>query len=196
MTDQTIQMENIMTLDKLLKENRLAANLSVDEVALKLNLKSSVILDIENNLEQIIADNTYSAIYLRGYLANYSKVVGLPDIKSYPEYQQLTHPEKQVTTLKSPNILRAKKKSSKKIIWVILLLLVISIAGLVHFGKLSTVFAVATAKIKTANIEMRLPEYSDDNVSISGTEGEQSINSIEPVTETAVKVETETEIEP
>gem|GEM_PF-4523773 len=101
-----------------------------------------------------------------------------------------------MTTLKSPNILRAKKKSSKKIIWVILLLLVISIAGLVHFGKLSTVFAVATAKIKTANIEMRLPEYSDDNVSISGTEGEQPINSIEPVTETAVKVETETEIEP
>lgn len=194
MTDQTIQMENIMTLDKLLKESRLAANLSVDEVALKLNLKATVILDMESNLEQIIADNTYSAIYLRGYLANYSKMVGLADIKSFPEYQQLTHPEKKVTTLKSPNLLITKKTSAKKFVWFIFLLLIIAIASLAHFGKLSTIFELATAKIKTANIEMRLPEHSDDNIATLVIEDEQPVDTTETVTETAAEVESETEV--
>jgi len=183
MTDQTTQMEDKTTLGKLLKESRLAANLSVDELALRLNLKVTVILDIENNLEQVIADNIYPVIYLRGYLANYSKVVGLSDIKSFPEYQQLTHPEKRVTTLKSPNILRAKKKSAKKVIWLILLLLIISIVGLTQFGNIATLFTIPKSNVETTNTEMRLPEYTDQNITILATQEASPVESSESVTE-------------
>jgi len=163
MTDQTLQMETTMTLDKVLKESRLAANLSIDEVALKLNLKESVILDIENNLEQVIAENRYPIIYLRGYIANYSKMVGVTDLKSYQEYQQLIHPEKRVTTLKSPHILRAKKSSTRKVVWTIFLLMLLTAAGLAVFWNYSALFSMVKPSVITENREMRLPQQSDQN---------------------------------
>lgn len=192
MTDQTLQMETTMTLDKVLKESRLAANLSIDELALKLNLKETVILDIENNLEQVIAENRYPIIYLRGYIANYSKMVGVTDLKSYPEYQQLIHPEKRVTTLKSPHILRAKKSSAKKVLWTIFLLMLLTATGLAVFWNYSALFSMVKPGVITENREMRLPEQSDENEPFFNDQDTLPAESIaQPVTADEQSVETE-----
>lgn len=193
MTDQTLQMETTMTLDKVLKESRLAANLSIDEVALKLNLKETVILDIENNLEQVIAENRYPIIYLRGYIANYSKMVGVSDLKSYPEYQQLIHPEKRVTTLKSPHILRAKKSSAKKVVWTIFLLMLLTAAGLAVFWNYSALFSMVKPSVITENREMRLPEQSDENEPLFNDQDTlPATSTAQPVIDDQETVETET----
>ncbi|MBB1272937.1 MULTISPECIES: RodZ family helix-turn-helix domain-containing protein [Psychromonas] len=193
MTDQILQMETTMTLDKILKESRLAANLSIDEVALKLNLKETVILDIENNLEQVIAENRYPIIYLRGYIANYSKMVGVADLKSYPEYQQLIHPEKRVTTLKSPHILRAKKSSAKKVIWILFLLILITAAGLTVFWNYSALFSMVKPGVVTENREMRLPEHSDENEPLFNDQDTLPAESTaQPVIDEQQSVETDT----
>jgi len=170
--------EDEMTLEKALKEHRLAANYSVDELALKLNLKASVIENIENNLTQMIEDKQYPIIYLRGYLANYSKAVQLPNIESFPEYQQLNNPEKSVATLSNPYILtNNNKKSSNKFAWFVLVLFISFISATIYYWSDISASLFTQAVVDTENIHMRLPEAGENNFISSPTEGEKLVES-------------------
>ncbi len=59
---------------QVLKQAREAAGLSVDEVARRLNLLASVVLDIEADDYSRIRGETF----VRGYLLNYAKLLHLP----------------------------------------------------------------------------------------------------------------------
>ena len=180
MTEQTMPTtehdmpttEHKMTLDKALKKHRLAANLSVEEIALKLNLKTTVIEGLENDLAQLIEDQVHPVIYLRGYLANFSKAVRLPNLESFPEYQQLSRPGKSVNTLSNPYILTNKKQSSNKFAWFVLLLLVGCITSTIYYWESVSASLFSQTVVDTENIHMRLPEpgensfidtYAEDN---------------------------------
>ena len=186
MTEQTMPItehdmsttEHEMTLEKALKEHRLAANFSVDELALKLNLKATVIEGIENNLAQMIEDKQYPIIYLRGYLANYSKAVQLPNFKSFPEYQQLSSPEKSVATLSNPYILtKNNKKSSNKFAWFILLLFVGFISATIYYWENISATLFTQTVVDTENIHMRLPEAGENNFIGLSPEGNSLVES-------------------
>jgi len=125
-------------LDQALKTARLAANLTVEEVAQRLNLKPSVIENLENDLETVIASEVYPLIYLRGYLINYGKELKLPDVESYPEFQSLSHPSESVTSLQNTYIFNDPQKRTSKILLVSLLLFTAVIMTVVYYSNTST----------------------------------------------------------
>ncbi|MDN2663643.1 helix-turn-helix domain-containing protein [Psychromonas sp. 14N.309.X.WAT.B.A12] len=153
-----------MTLDQALKEHRIAANFSVEELALKLNLKASVVNDIENDLELLIADKRYPVIYLRGYLANYAKAVQLAEIESFSEYQQLSIPSRSNNTLSNPYLLSTKKKSSNKFGWFILIVFIAAIAGTISEWDNIVDALYTETSVDTENIHMRLPDPEHTNL--------------------------------
>jgi cytoskeletal protein RodZ len=166
MTEQPKPMtEYQMTIGNALKEKRLEANLSIEALALKLNLKPTVIDNIENNLEQMVEDKHLPNIYLRGYLANYAKAVHLSDVESYPEYQQLIQPGKSTNTLSNPYMTINTPKSSNKFSWFILFLILIGAAVVALSWDSISARLFTQETIDTENIEMRLPEISEDPLS-------------------------------
>lgn len=119
--EQTI----IAPLGKALQAARLTASLSIAEVAEQLNLSVSTLRDIEEDLDNTIANQKYAVIYLRGYLTNYAKLVGLGKLNQFIEYQQLAENEKKAANLRAPMILPPPvKKRSKQIFVLIFILLV------------------------------------------------------------------------
>jgi len=170
-------MEDEMTLDKSLKEYRLAANLSVEDVALRLNLKVSLVKSIEDDLDKVIEENANSTIYLRGYLANYSKLVLLPDLESYPEYQKLSHPEKSIKTLKSPHIIKAGNQSTSKFKWFVLLLVAIAVGAVIYNWEMLANSVMPNLSGDSANVEMRLPTFSEDSAETVLTQSTNETNS-------------------
>ena len=161
MTEENIHNEQQpIPLDKALKDFRLAENLTVDEIADRLNLKASVISNLENNLEKVISDGIYPLIYLRGYLINYSKELKFPKIESYVEFQQLSHPSESITTLQNTYVFNDKQRLSKKILLITLLITIAVIVGIFYFDKTST-------NIKTeAGIELNKKEIEKDDALI------------------------------
>ena len=131
MTTMSEQEEtSIKTLGKALQDARLSASLTVEEIAERLNLAVSTVRDIEDDLDNMIENQKYPHIYLRGYLANYAKLVALQKLNQFPEYQQLLgsqplpkkqHPSESVSPVK------------KRVKRLLLLFLVIAVACLVFF---------------------------------------------------------------
>ena len=112
-------------LGKALQDARLSASLTVKDVAEQLNLAVSTVRDIEGNLDNVIENENYPAIYLRGYIANYAKLVVLDKLEQFPEYQQLSNAHKRPLNLCSP-----VKKTPKRRLLLLLLLAVFCIAAL------------------------------------------------------------------
>jgi len=166
MTDQTKQMtEHQMTLGNALKERRIAANLPIEALALKLNLKATVIENIENDLDKMVEDKHLPIIYLRGYLANYAKAVQFPDVESYPEYQKLVQPGKTTNTLSNPYMTNNAPKSSSKFSWFVMFLIIIGGAVVALSWESLSAGLFTQETIDTENIEMRLPDISEDPLS-------------------------------
>ncbi|MEL0629888.1 helix-turn-helix domain-containing protein [Psychromonas aquatilis] len=155
MTEQI--MENTMTLDNSLKEYRLAANLSVEEVAVKLNLNTSVIKNIENDLQQVIEEKFYPSIYLRGYLVNFSKLVGLPDIESFAQYQALGKQQAPLKTISNAQILKDRKPSSNKGKWFILLLLLVAVFAIALSWSSISSFVTSIFSDEPEHVEISSP---------------------------------------
>lgn len=115
-TESNKPTEIIVPLGQALKDARIAASLSVDEVAEQLNFAPSTVRDFEDNLAQILETKKYPVIYLRGYLSNYAKLVGLNTLELFVEYQQLASVQKKTKKLPpSDLIIPHTKKRSKKL---------------------------------------------------------------------------------
>lgn len=193
MTEENIHNEQQpIPLDQALKDFRLAANLSVDELAQRLNLKASVILNLENNLDKVISDGIYPLIYLRGYLINYSKELKFPDVESYPEFQKLSHPSESVTSLQNTYIFTDKQKLSKKILLLTLLLIAGGGIAVTYFGNTSTDSEGATES--ESSITQSTSENAVIQLSSSTEKVEETIQEVskpEVVEEEAEELETE-----
>lgn len=130
-TDENQLQEITVPLGKALKDARLAASLSTKEVAEKLNLSLSLVRELEDELDDILETRRYPVIYLRGYLVNYSKLLGLTTLELFVEYQQLDLIQKQDKVLRAPRlIIPATKKRSK--ILPLSLLVIIAIITIVY----------------------------------------------------------------
>jgi len=129
--DNNQSPEIIVPLGKALKEARLANVLSIEEVAQELNLGPSTVRDLEDELDNILATNKYPVIYLRGYLANYAKLVGLTTLELFVEYQQLDNVKKNKPTLQTSSLIIPPSKKRSKLLPISLLIIIV-IATLVY----------------------------------------------------------------
>lgn len=166
-----------VSLGQALKDCRLVAKLSIESVANSLNLKSTLIRDLEENLDEIIEQETYPKIYLRGYLANYAKEIGLSNIGTFPQFQQLSIPVKSVAHLRSPDIIPAKKGLPVKLKLAIAALVIIPLLAISLFWLLSTPAKPPQVETpQTENQQMRLPNPSAEiaNTEIANTESNQA----------------------
>lgn len=158
MGTMTEQIRNEVRLEYALKECRLAANLSIETIAKKLNLNTSVIRNIEEHLDDIIADEKYPRVYLRGYLANYSKIVGLPLIDAFPQYQQLLSSANSNRNIISQPLIPVAPKSSFKMLWVLLLLAI----GIVFYLCLPSNTVDSLSGVE-GNVSMQLPAVIEES---------------------------------
>lgn len=119
------------TLGKALQAARLNASLTVEDVAEKLNLAVFTVREIEDDLDIVIEYKKYPAIYLRGYIANYAKLVALANLEQFSEYQQLANRPKHAIKPCIPVVVPARKKRSKRLLFVPVLLMVLGLCLLV-----------------------------------------------------------------
>lgn len=122
-TDSNESPEIIVPLGKALKDARIASSLSIDEVASTLNLGPSTVVDLEEELDAILISKKYPIIYLRGYLVNYAKLVGLNTLELFVEYQQLESVKKQ--TLTSANLIIPRTKKRSKLLPLLIILIIV-----------------------------------------------------------------------
>jgi len=132
-TDENQLEEVIIPLGKALKDARLADSLSIEEVAENLNLSVSILIDLENELDTILEAKKYPTIYLRGYLNNYAKLLGITKLELFAEYKQLDSIQKQI--LKAPHLIIPQTKKGSKILPLSLLTVIVIMVVLFVFQK-------------------------------------------------------------
>lgn len=193
-------------LGKALKKAREHASLSIEDVAKKLNLGVVTIADLEDNLEQVIENQKYPVIYLRGYLSNYAKLVGLSNLDEYSEYQLINSAQKQKQTLKTSNLIipRAKKRSKLLPILFFLILLI----GLPAYFFQTQVFKAlginngtsepisgltSEDEFKEDLAKKLLLQSTMDSSQSKGTDGAEVFETVEPETQTLPLEQAETE---
>ena len=134
-TDENQLEEVIIPLGKALKDARLEASLSIEEAAENLNLSTSILTDLEDNLDAILEARKYPVIYLRGYLNNYAKLLGLTKLELFEEHKQLDSMQKQKKILKAPSLIIAPTKKRSKALPLSLLFVVVIMIALFVFQK-------------------------------------------------------------
>ena len=91
-----------LPLGQALQNARMQREFSVQDVVEKLNIHKNIIEDIELSVEAILEDKKYSFIYLRGYLVNFARLVGLDDLSSFEEFTSLNTLRKEKKVLAKP----------------------------------------------------------------------------------------------
>jgi len=123
---------NIITpLGLALHNARLKASLSVEQVAKLLNLKESAVRELEGEISVLIESGQYAPIYLRGYLANYAKLVALKSIDEFVEYQQLCNPGAQDKSIRATASTLPVVKKKLIPLWLLVVLLLIATLAVV-----------------------------------------------------------------
>ncbi|WP_019615007.1 RodZ domain-containing protein [Psychromonas ossibalaenae] len=117
----------IVPLGQALKDARVAADLTVDDIALQLNLGPATVRDLEEGLDHAIETGKYAPIYLRGYLVNYARLVDLAGLEQFIEYQKLTRSEKKKRTLKTSKLMASPTRKRSRI-WLVFIFVIIAAA--------------------------------------------------------------------
>ena len=185
--EQTI----IVPLGKALQDARLSASLTVEEVAEQLNLAVSTVRDLEDDLDNVIENKKYPPIYLRGYIANYAKLVALDKLNQFIEYQQLSDSQKHPRNLRSPAIIPPVKKRGKRL----LLLFVLIVAVCICFLIVQQVFFSESKPVIPATEETKLGnENAFANVDVISAKAKIEASNVGVESETAdiLSVESQT----
>ncbi|MEI7670063.1 MAG: helix-turn-helix domain-containing protein [Pseudomonadota bacterium] len=80
-----MQLEHYVNIGIYLRESRESLNLTIDQVAVALNIRPQYLIDIENgDLSKLP-----SKVYVRGYIKNYANYLGLDKTKVLAAYESL-----------------------------------------------------------------------------------------------------------
>jgi cytoskeleton protein RodZ len=109
---------------KLLKSARQQAQLSVQDIAQKLHLKSSVITDIEDD----IYDSNISLTFIRGYLKLYAKQVMVTEAEIIGAFDSINTQKKEPAKLHSFSQRVANQANDDKLMMVSYLILAVVLA--------------------------------------------------------------------
>ncbi|WP_198552549.1 RodZ domain-containing protein [Psychromonas sp. MB-3u-54] len=152
--------DQIMTpLGLALHNARLKASLSVEQVANLLNLNESVVRELEGDVSVLIESGQYAPIYLRGYLANYAKLVALKSLDEFVEYQQLSKPQEPDSRIRATASMAPTGKKRLIPLWLLVVLLLIAILAAV-LAKQSGFFIAGepAAKVSAENSQFVAPD--------------------------------------
>jgi len=119
-------------LANALKNLREQKQLSIEQVAIKLNLAPKIITDIECCLEDVIESKKYSLVFLRGYLTNYSKLVGLENIESYNESLQISNSKKDEKTFTETAGVQPRKRKRRVVLKLFILIVLAALVGVTY----------------------------------------------------------------
>ncbi|ABM03003.1 conserved hypothetical protein [Psychromonas ingrahamii 37] len=139
----------VTPLGLALHNARLKASLSVEQVANLLNLKESVVRELEDDISALIESGKYAPIYLRGYLANYAKLVALKSLNEFVEYQQFSKHQARDTSLRATASMAPAGKKRLIPRWLLLALLLVAILAIV-FAKQPDLFFAGEAATKVS----------------------------------------------
>ena len=161
--NNTEEQANTLSLNKSLQDARLIASLTVDQVADKLHLSASIIHEIEDDLEDLIENKKYPIIYLRGYIANYAKLVKLDKFPEFEEYKLLSVTQKVRKNICPPIDVKPTKKRRK---WLVLLL-IISVLAIGLFLIQQFFFSESNFfQSETKTLELK-PEVTDNSLHLA-----------------------------
>ena len=162
-TETETETETTVSLGKALQSARLQASLTVESIAMQLNLGISTVDEIENNLAELITDQKIPTIYLRGYLANYAKLVNVSNLHEFSEYQQLASKQHKSKAAFSSQSSAHSKHYGKKLLLLLIFLAVIGgiglgiqrfIAGDTHiFESITDLLDFETPSLSTGTIQ-------------------------------------------
>ncbi|HEY7866515.1 MAG TPA: RodZ domain-containing protein [Psychromonas sp.] len=140
----------ITPLGLALHNARLKASLSVEQVAKLLNLNESAVRELEGDISVLIESRQYAPIYLRGYLANYAKLVALKSIDEFIEYQQLSKPQARDCSIRATASMLPAGKKRLIPLWLLVVLVLIAILAAVFAQQSGLFFAKESATTVTA----------------------------------------------
>ncbi|WP_371186693.1 RodZ domain-containing protein [Thalassotalea maritima] len=144
-TDKTANDSDIQVIGpgRMLKDARNALNLSEDEVAHKLNLRPSLVEDIEADR----IDPKTPKTFIRGYLRNYAKLVDVSEEEVISRYDSLTGNEPAAATMTSFSQGTRKRAENNRLMIAIYLIVAVLLALTVIW------WAQQAASKKASNIE-------------------------------------------
>ena len=140
----------ITPLGLALHNARLKASLSVEQVAKLLNLNESAVRELEGDISVLIESRQYAPIYLRGYLANYAKLVALKSVDEFIEYQQLSKPQARDSSIRATASMLPAGKKRLIPLRVLVVLVLIAILAAMFAQQSGFFFAKESATTVTA----------------------------------------------
>lgn len=114
MTDESDQVIEVPSPGQLLAEARNNASLLVDEIAERMNLKAEVIQAIESD----DFDALPNAIFVRGYLKAYARLVNLEPDVVIQAYDRLGGKELDSLDMQSFSRRTSRERSNSRIMWL------------------------------------------------------------------------------
>ncbi|WP_448548822.1 RodZ domain-containing protein [Thalassotalea fusca] len=119
MTSESVEDIEVKSPGRLLAQGRELLGFTQEQVAEKLNFRSTLVKDIEND----VFDRSLPATFNRGYLKNYAKLVGINIDEVLASYELLEDEEKQNAKLQSFSKGTEKQAQHNRIMWVSYLIL-------------------------------------------------------------------------
>jgi len=151
MTSESIEDIEVQSPGRLLAQGREHLGFTQEQVAEKLNFRSALVKDIEND----VFDRSLPATFNRGYIKNYAKLVGIDANEVLASYELLEDEEKQNAKLQSFSKGTEKQAQHNRIMWVSYLILaaLIGLTMLWYFQNDGTVEPVipSTTALEVTN---------------------------------------------
>ena len=127
MTDETEQVSTALSPGQLLSEACKKAGMSASDIAERMNLKPAVIESIDRNDFDSLPD----AIFVRGYLKAYARIVGLKPESVLEAYDLLGGKELDSLDMQSFSKRTSRERSNSLIMWLTYLIILVSLGFVV-----------------------------------------------------------------
>jgi len=149
----------VMGPGQILSDARKKMGLSQEDVAIKLNFRTTLVNEIENE----VFDTSMPETFNRGYLRNYAKLVNVSQEDVMASYEQLNVAKTQASELQSFSKGTEKLAESNRIMWISYLILAILIGSTVVWWMQNNTAeglkeTAETKKESAGNIEIQQPD--------------------------------------
>ncbi len=150
---------------QMLAEARVAMGLSQQQVADKLNFRTTLVKEIE----QEIFDKSLPATFNRGYLKNYAKLVNISVDEVLSSYEMLNVAEKQGAEMQSFSKQTEKQAENNRLMWLSYFILAALIGSTIVWWLQDAKQNQAISKVPvTSNTQaLETPSVSEDNARLT-----------------------------
>lgn len=175
MSKELPEVEDVVIVGpgSLLAEARIKQDISIDDVANRLNFTITLVKNIEAN----IFDKSISDTFNRGYLKNYAKLVNISISEVIERYEKLNIAEENQTKMQSFSNGTMKEAQNSMLMWITYLILTIFIGLTVMWwlqgnNEEPQTSDVGVAAIENAQIVEQKALDKEISTSISSSENE------------------------